>query len=75
MVDRIRQKLDSVTLDAADTHVLDDFLGDEESSIKSEATPTRPPCRKAKAASSEEDSDEDDAPHNLVQADEDYTSS
>jgi len=66
-VERVTQKLDNVTLDAGDTHVLDDFLGeDEESSNRAK------PKRIAAAVDSE---DEDDMPHDLVQADEDYISS
>ncbi|CAO3672468.1 unnamed protein product [Umbelopsis ramanniana] len=66
-IDRVAQGLDNVTLDADDTHVLDDFLGDDDTNNKS--------LVKASARSENEDEDDDDAPHDLVQADEDYISS
>src|ERR1700731_654349 len=49
-VERVTQKLDNVTLDAGDTHVLDDFLGeDEESSNRAK------PKRIAAAVDSEDE--------------------
>lgn len=66
-IDRVAQRLDNVTLDADDTHVLDDFLGDDDTNNKS--------LVKTSARSENEDEDDDDAPHDLVQADEDYISS
>ena len=69
-IDRVAQRLDNVTLDADDTHVLDDFLGDDDTNNKSFV--------KTSARSEnedEDDEDDDDAPHDLVQADEDYISS
>ncbi|KAG2177720.1 hypothetical protein INT44_008234 [Umbelopsis vinacea] len=62
---RVTQKLDNVTLDADDTHVLDDFLGDDDTNNKSSI----------KSTARDESEDEDDEPHDLVQADEDYISS
>jgi hypothetical protein len=66
-IDRVAQRLDNVTLDADDTHVLDDFLGDDDTNNK--------PLVKTSARSENEDEDDDDTPHDLVQADEDYISS
>jgi hypothetical protein len=66
---RVTQRLDNVTLDADDTHVLDDFLGDDGAKHKHKS------LVKPTAKGESEDEDDDDAPHDLVQADEDYISS
>lgn len=66
-IDIVAQRLDNVTLDADDTHVLDDFLGDDDTNNK--------PLVTTSARNEFEDEDDDDAPHDLVQADEDYISS
>ncbi|KAH8552703.1 hypothetical protein BGW37DRAFT_293660 [Umbelopsis sp. PMI_123] len=65
-MDRITQKLDTVTLDAADTHVLDDFLGEVDTNAKPVVKPT---------SRSESEDEDDNAPNDLVLADEDYMSS
>jgi hypothetical protein len=68
-VDPITHRLDNVTLEADDTHVLDDFLGDDGISSPNNSRTTINNARE------ESDIDDEDAPHDLVQADEDYISS
>ncbi|KAJ2956649.1 hypothetical protein NQZ79_g7545 [Umbelopsis isabellina] len=63
------QRLDNLTLEADDSHVLDDFLGNDGISSENHPKATN------KNAREDSDTDDEDAPHDLVQADEDYISS
>ncbi|KAG2173357.1 hypothetical protein INT43_004731 [Umbelopsis isabellina] len=63
------QRLDTLTLESNDSHVLDDFLGKDGMSSENHSKATNTKARE------ESVTDDDDAPHDLVQADEDYISS